>query len=309
MQYVQIYMELIQDLLDPVQNVSLREDSSGRVFLTGTTTYAVKSWQECVEWFTAGTKNRTTAFTQMNAHSSRSHAAFILTVIKHANGVKTTSSLYMIDLAGSERTAKSEVVGVNFDEAVAINSSLTVLGRVIYTLANPKNKIRPPFRESKLTRMLTNVFTHGARTTLIVCCAMGFDDVAETNSSLEFAKQAMNVKVREMKNEEVDYYALAMQLQQQLDSQTEAVQKDVVDKVALDAISREKRILAMRVAQLEDYIKYQQRQIDAFRKAMTSAANDLFSELGDWTVHTGLPEPLPAHLMDRSTPRPPAPLD
>lgn len=297
-QYVQIYLELIQDLLDPVQNVSLREDPNGRVFLTGTTSYPVSSWQECLEWFEVGNKNRTTAFTQMNASSSRSHAAYILTVVKHAAGVKTTSSLYMIDLAGSERTNRSEVVGLNFDEAVAINSSLTVLGRVIYCLANPKNKIRPPFRESKLTRMLTNVFTHGARTTLIVCCAMGNDDVAETNSSLEFAKQAMNVKVREQKNEEVDYYALAMQLQQQLDAQSEAVQKDVVDKVALEAVQREKRILSSRIVQLEDYIKYQQRQIEAFRKAMTTAANELLSEVGDWTVHTGLPQPLPAALMD-----------
>lgn len=289
-QYVQIYMELIQDLLDPELSVSLREDTNGRVFLTGTTNFTVLSVADCLELFNAGMKNRTTAFTSMNAHSSRSHAAYILTVVKHAAGKKQTSSLYMVDLAGSERTSKSEVVGVNFEEAVAINSSLTVLGRVIYSLANPKNKIRPPFRESKLTRMLTNVFTQGAKTTLIVCISMGQDDVAETNSSLEFAKQAMNVKVREVKNEEIDYYALAMQLQAQLDMKTESVQLDVVDRVALDQIAREKYVLERRVTQLEDYIKYQQRQIDAFRKAMTFAANELLSEVGDWTVQTGLPE-------------------
>jgi len=252
----------------------------------------VASVEECVEFFFAGNSNRKTAFTQMNAHSSRSHAAYILTVVKHASGVKTTSSLYLVDLAGSERTAKSEAAGLNFDEAVAINSSLAVLGRVIYSLANPKNKIRPPFRESKLTRLLSNVFTYGARTVMVVCCSMSVDDVPETNSSLEFAKQAMNVKVREVKDEEIDYFALSVQLQIQLDAQSAAVQKDVVDKVALDGIAREKQALHSRVEQLEDYIKYQQRQLDAYRVAMTAAANELHSEMSDWTVHTGLPTSL-----------------
>lgn len=284
--YVQIYMELIQDLLDPSSDVSMREDTAGRVFLTNCTNKEVTNVDDCIKLFHEGGKNRTTAFTQMNAHSSRSHAAYIITVVRSGGPEMktTTAALYLVDLAGSERILKSQVEGVNLDEAVAINSSLTVLGRVIYSLANPKNKIRPPFRESKLTRMLTNVFTHGAKTTLIVCCAMGQDDVAETNSSLEFAKQAMNVKVREIRNEEVDYYQLAMQLQAQLDAKTEEAAREMVDKSALTEIAREKEVLLKRNDWLETKVNHLNKQVMAFNKAMTKAANDIFAELGEWTV-------------------------
>lgn len=40
-----------------------------------------------------------------------------------------TSVLYLVDLAGSERIKKSKVSGERLDEAISINSSLSVLGK------------------------------------------------------------------------------------------------------------------------------------------------------------------------------------
>jgi len=70
--------------------------------------------------FMHGEKNRATSFTKMNAHSSRSHAVFMVRVEKRqtiklasnlddediANSM-TSSTLYLVDLAGSERVKKS----------------------------------------------------------------------------------------------------------------------------------------------------------------------------------------------------------
>jgi Kinesin motor domain len=44
------------------------------------------------------------------------------------------SKLHLVDLAGSERVKKSKATGLRLKEAVGINSSLLVLGKVIAAL-------------------------------------------------------------------------------------------------------------------------------------------------------------------------------
>ena len=61
--------------------------------------------------------------------------------------------MFIVDLAGSERLAKSGVTGVGAEEAVAINQSLSGLGRVVITLIeNSKGFI--PYNASPLTMVL-----------------------------------------------------------------------------------------------------------------------------------------------------------
>ena len=55
-----------------------------------------------------GNKQRTIAATLMNRDSSRSHAAFIVTVLNCEDPARQRlAQLYLVDLAGSERVAKS----------------------------------------------------------------------------------------------------------------------------------------------------------------------------------------------------------
>merc|ERR1711965_536910 len=83
-----------------------------------------------------GNSNRNTSATKMNSASSRSHAVLILKILC-TGGVRTLNGmLYLVDLAGSERIKKSGVEGAAFDEAKAINQSLTTLGRCIEVLAS-----------------------------------------------------------------------------------------------------------------------------------------------------------------------------
>ena len=73
--FIQIYLETIQDLLEPSnENVRIREDPDQGVYLEGAQWIKVSNSNECENVFLYGEKNRATAFTKMNAISSRSHA-------------------------------------------------------------------------------------------------------------------------------------------------------------------------------------------------------------------------------------------
>ena len=68
-----------------------------------------------------------------------------------------SSKLYLCDLGGSEQVKKSKATGQRFQEAVEINRSLTVLGRVVDALVR-KNKYHVPYYESRLTTLLQPAF-------------------------------------------------------------------------------------------------------------------------------------------------------
>ena len=65
--------------------------------------------------------------------------------------------------------AAIEVTGQAFEEACFINNSLTCLGRCVQALAAGPKGGKPPFRETKLTRLLSGAFGGRANTALCVC--------------------------------------------------------------------------------------------------------------------------------------------
>jgi hypothetical protein len=104
------------------------------------------------------------------------------------------------------------VQGHAFDEAVAINNSLTTLGRCVQALAAGPKGGKPPFRDTKLTRLLSSAFGGRANTVLLVCVAPTASDSFETVNSLNFGQQAMSVKVQAKVNASVDFGALEEEL-------------------------------------------------------------------------------------------------
>ena len=77
MSYVEIYNEVILDLLIPNARDSyldLREDPVIGTVISGVTEFIVKEPREVMNLLTMGNKRRTTEATMANAESSRSHA-------------------------------------------------------------------------------------------------------------------------------------------------------------------------------------------------------------------------------------------
>ena len=210
--YVQIYMEAIYDLLDPSSNVDLREDPKEGTVLTGAKLTPLTDVSQAVAVIAAANKNRVTSATAMNDASSRSHSVLLLDVTTRSGARVLRGKLHLVDLAGSERVKKSEVQGQAFDEAIAINNSLTTLGRCVQALAAGPKGGKPPFRDTKLTRLLSSAFGGRANTVLLVCVAPTASDSFETVNSLNFGQQAMSVKVQAKVNASIDFGALEEEL-------------------------------------------------------------------------------------------------
>lgn len=77
---MQLYMESIQDLLDPVNdNISIVEDpKTGDVSLPGATTVDIRDQKSFLELLRVGEAHRFAANTKLNTESSRSHAMLMV---------------------------------------------------------------------------------------------------------------------------------------------------------------------------------------------------------------------------------------
>ena len=109
------------------------------------------------------------------------------------DGSSKTGKLYLIDLAGSEKIGKTGAQGQTLEEAKSINKSLTTLGKVIVALTD-KKATHIPYRESKLTRILTESLGGNSKTSLIVTCSPHPYNDAESLSTLRFGARARNIK-------------------------------------------------------------------------------------------------------------------
>eukprot|EP00658_Telonema_sp_P-2_P061502 TRINITY_DN50200_c0_g1_i2.p1 TRINITY_DN50200_c0_g1~~TRINITY_DN50200_c0_g1_i2.p1 ORF type:complete len:464 (-),score=40.28 TRINITY_DN50200_c0_g1_i2:214-1605(-) len=120
--------------------------------------------------------------------------------------------LFMVDLAGSEKVAKTKAEGQQLEEAKLINKSLTTLGHVINTLTD-RNATHIPYRDSKLTRILQEALGGNSRTTLVVCCSPSVRNIQETLSTLRFGQRAKNIKNRAVVNKDSSLEDLILQLE------------------------------------------------------------------------------------------------
>ena len=232
--FIQIYLETIQDLFEPSNNVRIREDPEQGVFLEGVEWLKVKNTNDCEEAFKRGEKNRVTAFTKMNAHSSRSHAILIAKIEKSFSTenaqqhVMNKSYLYLVDLAGSERVNKTNSNKMRLEEAKKINYSLLVLGNCIQSLTDLKNG-HVSYRDSKLTRLLQESLGGNSKTSLIVTISPSSYNTEETISSLNFGQRAMKVKNKPKVNVTEDYQAQCFKLQEDYDKLMDEYTKLKID--------------------------------------------------------------------------------
>ncbi|CAI9101579.1 OLC1v1038944C2 [Oldenlandia corymbosa var. corymbosa] len=263
--YLQLYMETIQDLLNPSNdNIAIVEDQkTGDVSLPGATVVEIRDQQSFVELLRIGESQRFAANTKLNTESSRSHAILMVQVRRSVGGRETDfalenngssstnnfkspmlrkGKLVVVDLAGSERIHKSGSEGHMLEEAKSINLSLSALGKCINALA--ENSSHVPVRDSKLTRLLKDSFGGTSRTSLVITIGPSPRHRAETASTVLFGQRAMKVENMLKIKEEFDYKSLSKRLEIQLEklvAENERQQKayeDEVERIRLEAQTR-----------------------------------------------------------------------
>ncbi|BBH03230.1 armadillo repeat kinesin 3 [Prunus dulcis] len=270
--YLQLYMETIQDLIDPANdNISIVEDpKTGDVSVPGASLVEIRDHQSFVELLRLGEAHRFATNTKLNTESSRSHAILMVNVKKSVKGrdsalpsqngnnshmvkslkppVVRKSKLVVVDLAGSERIDKSGSEGHTLEEAKSINLSLSALGKCINALA--ENSAHVPVRDSKLTRLLRDSF--GEYVIFI---------------------QAMKVENMLKLKEEFDYKSLARRLDIQLDkliAEHERQQKafeDEIERITIEAQNQISEVERNYADGLEkERVKYQKDYMESIKK-------------------------------------------
>uniref|UniRef100_A0A6N2JZQ8 Kinesin-like protein n=1 Tax=Salix viminalis TaxID=40686 RepID=A0A6N2JZQ8_SALVM len=293
--YLQLYMETIQDLLDPTNgNISIVEDpKSGDVSLPGASVVEIRNQKSFVELLRLGEAHRFAANTKLNTESSRSHAILMVHVKRSVKGRDSILSsetgnnphmakslkppiirkgkLVVVDLAGSERIDKSGSGGHTLEEAKSINLSLSALGKCINALA--ENSSHVPIRDSKLTRLLRDSFGGSARTSLVITIGPSPRHRGETASTIMFGQRAMKVENMLKLKEEFDYKSLSRRLDIQLEkliAEHEKQQKafeNEIERVTTNAklqISESERTYAVELE--KERLNYQKEYMESIKK-------------------------------------------
>jgi hypothetical protein len=207
--YLEIYNEEVKDLLGNQKvptKCELKEDPQKGVFVKGLTDVVVETEDQLMAMLDKGLSVRTTASTQMNAESSRSHSIFSVVVemstkdLASGKDLIRAGKLNLVDLAGSERQKKTGATGNLLKEGSKINLSLSALGNVISALSEKSKHI--PYRDSKLTRLLQDSLGGNTKTLMVAAISPADYNFDETMSTLRYANRAKNIKNKPKINED-----------------------------------------------------------------------------------------------------------
>lgn len=117
-----------------------------------------------------------------------------------------------MDLAGSEKVAKTAAQGKTLEEAKKINLSLSALGNVINALVDSSSK-HIPYRSSTLTRILQDSLGGNSLTSLVVTCSPSIFNIHETVTTLRFGQRAKKIKNTPKVNKEFTVQELLLLLE------------------------------------------------------------------------------------------------
>nr|XP_021546067.1 kinesin-like protein KIF21A isoform X2 [Neomonachus schauinslandi] len=324
-QFLELYNEEVLDLFDTTRdidaknkksNIRIHEDSTGGIYTVGVTTRTVNTESEMMQCLKLGALSRTTASTQMNVQSSRSHAIFtihlcqtrmcpqidaenatdnkVISESSQLNEFETlTAKFHFVDLAGSERLKRTGATGERAKEGISINCGLLALGNVISALGDKsKRATHVPYRDSKLTRLLQDSLGGNSQTIMIACVSPSDRDFMETLNTLKYANRARNIKNKLMVNQDrasQQINALRGEITRlQMELMEYKTGKRIIDEEGVESINdmfHENAMLQTENNNLRVRIKAMQETVDALRTRITqlvsNQANQVLARTGE----------------------------
>ncbi|MBN3298410.1 KI21A protein, partial [Amia calva] len=313
-QFLELYNEEVLDLFDSARDpearkmkshIKIHEDATGGIYTVGVTTRTVASEAEMMQCLQLGALSRTTASTQMNVQSSRSHAIFTIHLCQvrvcaspdHDNETDNrivngssemnefetlTAKFHFVDLAGSERLKRTGATGDRAKEGISINCGLLALGNVISALGDKsKRSTHVPYRDSKLTRLLQDSLGGNSQTVMIACISPSDRDFMETLSTLKYANRARNIKNKVMVNQDKasqQISALRTEIARlQMELMEYKTGKRIIGEDGMESVNdmfHENSMLQTENNNLRVRVKAMQETIDAQRARLTQILSD-----------------------------------
>uniref|UniRef100_A0A8C7YHC7 Kinesin family member 21A n=1 Tax=Oryzias sinensis TaxID=183150 RepID=A0A8C7YHC7_9TELE len=308
-QFLELYNEEVLDLFDSTRDmkqkahIKIHEDANGGIYTVGVTTRTVSSKAEMMQCLKLGALSRTTASTQMNVQSSRSHAIFTIHLcqvrvcasdnVDETNRVSNgnpemdeyetlTAKFHFVDLAGSERLKRTGATGDRAKEGISINCGLLALGNVISALGDrSKRSSHVPYRDSKLTRLLQDSLGGNSQTVMIACISPSDQDFMETLNTLKYANRARNIKNKVMVNQDKasqQISALRTEIARlQIELMEYKTGKRMIGEDGVESFSdmyHENSMLQTENSNLRVRVKAMQETIDAQRARLTQLLSD-----------------------------------
>uniref|UniRef100_A0A672ZW71 Kinesin family member 21A n=1 Tax=Sphaeramia orbicularis TaxID=375764 RepID=A0A672ZW71_9TELE len=309
-QFLELYNEEVLDLFDSTRDmkqkshIKIHEDASGGIYTVGVTTRTVSSEAEMMQCLKLGALSRTTASTQMNVQSSRSHAIFTIHLCQVrvcakdnenetdnsvSNGNSDmdeyetlTAKFHFVDLAGSERLKRTGATGDRAKEGISINCGLLALGNVISALGDrSKRASHVPYRDSKLTRLLQDSLGGNSQTVMIACISPSDRDFMETLNTLKYANRARNIKNKVVVNQDKasqQISALRTEIARlQIELMEYKTGKRMVGEDGVESFSdmfHENTMLQTENSNLRVRVKAMQETMDAQRARLTQLLSD-----------------------------------
>lgn len=309
-QFLELYNEEVLDLFDTTRdidsknkksNIRIHEDSTGGIYTVGVTTRTVSTQAEMMQCLKLGALSRTTASTQMNVQSSRSHAIFTIHLCQtrmcppsegenkevsessQMNEFETlTAKFHFVDLAGSERLKRTGATGERAKEGISINCGLLALGNVISALGDKsKRATHVPYRDSKLTRLLQDSLGGNSQTIMIACVSPSDRDFMETLNTLKYANRARNIKNKVVINQDRASQQISALRGEIARLQVELMEyktgKRLINEEGVESINdmfHENAMLQTENSNLRVRIKAMQETVDALRARVTQLASE-----------------------------------
>ncbi|KAJ2048982.1 Kinesin-like protein kif21b, partial [Coemansia sp. S2] len=187
---------------------------------------------DIITYLHQGALSRTTASTDMNHTSSRSHAIFTIYLTQQDrrsslilsngsaagleaseldSGMSIVSKIHFVDLAGSERIKRTGAAGDRAKEGISINAGLLALGNVISALGSMtvapggtsagaggppprRGTMHVPYRDSKLTRLLQDSLGGNSQTLMLACISPSDRNSPESLNTIRYANRARNIR-------------------------------------------------------------------------------------------------------------------
>lgn len=202
MSYYEILNDRVFDLFESTEKrtpagLPIR-DNNGKTVVVGLTEQPCGTLKEFEKMYDEANLNRSTAATKLNAHSSRSHAILCVKITQTTGDETRISTASAIDLAGSEDNRRTDNNKDRLVESASINKSLFVLAQCVEAISKKQSRI--PYRESKMTRILSLGQNNGL-TVMILNLAPVRSYHLDTLSSLNFANRTKKIETNEVENQ------------------------------------------------------------------------------------------------------------